>query len=156
MVAYGNKPFRDPHTREYYDRLFFGPGDRTIAGYYIENSYNAFTWTSAGAGVVGPVRTPALLAVDQFRSEAIRLAGATGWRSDPLDTDGDGTVRGNELAIVTISSGPPPWEPLTDGETEPRAADWAQTNNMVCPVTPIGSTKPICIANGVSSVEAGI
>jgi M6 family metalloprotease-like protein len=142
LAEYNGNTFRPPHTRAYYDQLIFGKTDPSIVRYFNQNSGSAFNWTSAGAGVFGPVAIRPGLDSAQLRTEAIRLAGAAGWQADPLDTNRDGQVTSSELGVVFISAAPSP-------------ADGGQTGfgNPSC-VTPIGSSVQVCAE--VSGVGEGV
>lgn len=74
LVEYSDVRLR--HTRDHYERLFFGPAHPNSASYFAENSYGKFTW--GNTGVVGPVRYPST------RDEAAAAGtppGTTSWSS---------------------------------------------------------------------------
>jgi M6 family metalloprotease-like protein len=147
LVEYPGISFRAPHTRDFYDRLFFGtsnPADLNVAAYTRDISSGAFMWTKLGAGVVGPIRYPAgaPMTAPAIRAKAIELAGAAGWRSDGLDINGDGQISGGELGVVVISAAP---APSVGAQTGPMASSCT---------TPIGSAKPVCMQ--VSAVGEGV
>jgi M6 family metalloprotease-like protein len=124
LVEFSDARFREGRDRAYYNRLIFGPGYPNIVDYYSENSSNLFTWQSAGT--LGPIRavdnratpddesTYAVAMRDHDAPEGKRMAARAiemaatqyGFDFSRYDSNGDGTVATDELAIVMIHAGP--------------------------------------------------
>jgi M6 family metalloprotease-like protein len=107
------------HTidRSVYEKVLFGPGRPNLAQYYLENSRGRFTWRRGD--VVGPVRlsntyntyhaVPEARVANvkkKFFAEVIQKASAAGFSFQHYDRNGDGSLTGDELALVFISASP--------------------------------------------------
>lgn len=110
------------NTLAFYDQFVFGPGARTIPGYFTASSHGKFTFYRAGAVEITDSSTA------PTDARAIELAGAAGFNFNTYDRNGDGTVTTDELAILVISQ---------DGVT------CAQSRGVAC-TRPPGSTVNVC------------
>jgi M6 family metalloprotease-like protein len=97
----------------YYENLIFGappPPARTVSGYFEENSKGRFRWSRAGPGIIGPLLLPTAIGqqTDNAKRAAAIVGAAMGSGFDfaPFDTNGDGKVTADELAMLLIESLP--------------------------------------------------
>lgn len=183
LIDYADVRFHSPHTREYYERLIFGPAEPNVTGYYREMSYGAFEWENAG--VIGPLTYPdnpstpvneSLFhcASNHFSGTTQLCPGASGpWEQTlttaiiqastaggvnfaDYDANGDGNVTTDELNIVVFGANP------RLGSTNPAypitfadsgAARWAWPSGCV-PVST--SSVNVCVKMNSNGEGAGI
>ncbi|RMH42309.1 MAG: hypothetical protein D6689_08445 [Deltaproteobacteria bacterium] len=107
----------------FYRQLVFGPGPKTIPGFFRANSYGKFTFAQAGVvQVVTPTANDA---------SAIQAAAAAGFAFDRYDRNGDGTVTSDELTVVVVNK---------DGQ------GCGQTRPVSC-VRPAGASANVCLSS---------
>ena len=99
------QPFYSPHTADYYRRLIHGPGDRTIAGYFTADSSGKFTWSDGGMAWL-EVPYPGGDA-SPYHTRLFQSAAAAGIDFSRFDSNGDGVVTADELAVLVIHADPP-------------------------------------------------
>ena len=93
-------------TPDEYAQGVFGPGHPNIRSFFLEMSNGAFTFSRAGVAKVGPYDCPlpdATSVRDQLE-DAADADGPGGFEFKTYDTDGDGTVENDELALLGIST----------------------------------------------------
>ena len=146
LASFTDAPFGAPLGTAFYDDWFFGRGTsrengaRTVAGYYRENSWGRVTVQRAG---LVPVRFPTTRACAfgtpecpgsaedglRYRTRAVALADQqAGFDFSRYDTDRDGRVTPDELAIVVIGA-----------DSDPRGSFGGQAGPKVPNCVAVGS-----------------
>lgn len=89
---------------EYFDRLFFGPGEPNIVGYFSAVSNGRFRWRKAGLVRIRfdqPV-AEATASVPEYDREVTRQLARAGFDLPRYDADGNGRLTDRELGMVVI------------------------------------------------------
>ena len=95
-------------TQAEYDAAVFGPAAPNIAGLFSEMSNGKFTFSRAAVAKVGPLDcTTPITEAENYRRQlegAANADGTGGFEFKNYDTDANGTVSGDELALLGLST----------------------------------------------------
>ncbi len=95
--AFGEELGRD---RDFFDSIFFGPGQPNLVDWFAEMSRQSFTFSDAGTFEIEMGDVPE----GDARPAQVQALADTGFDFRLFDVDGDGVVRQNELCIAAVSN----------------------------------------------------
>ena len=132
MAEFRDRRFTADHTERYFERTYFGPGSKSVAGYFSEISGGVFTYRNAGIIRFMVPDNRATRDRDEslwpggyehlpLLDHAIKtLARTNRFDFKRFDSDRDGLVTTDELTIVLIAA------QTQDGATRPRNVGTSQ------------------------------
>jgi M6 family metalloprotease-like protein len=89
------------HNRDWYDRMVFGPGHPSIAGFFNEMSNGVFTWSRAA--VLGPIADPNAPTANRLITVQ-KIAADNGFLFSSVDDNNDRIIDPSELVILLIDN----------------------------------------------------